>query len=72
MAEYFYAIGQPNAAIMQIKLAQNDKGLNFYLSAGSDVAVPVWAGWILIKSKYIQTDIPPYPGIVVAISDNVF
>jgi predicted Zn-dependent protease len=33
MAEYFYAIGQPNAAIMQIKLAQNDKGLNFYLSA---------------------------------------
>ena len=33
MAEYFYAIGQTNAAIMQIKLAQNDKGLNFYLSA---------------------------------------
>ncbi|RLA24228.1 MAG: M48 family peptidase [Gammaproteobacteria bacterium] len=33
MAEYFYTIGQPNAAIMQIKLAQHDKDLNFYLSA---------------------------------------
>jgi len=33
MAEYFYAIGQTDAAIMQIKLAQKDKGLNFYLSA---------------------------------------
>lgn len=33
MAEYFYAQGQTEAAILQIKLAQNDKGLNFYLSA---------------------------------------
>jgi predicted Zn-dependent protease len=33
MAEYYYAIGETNAAIMQIKLAQNDEGLNFYLSA---------------------------------------
>ncbi|MBT5966258.1 MAG: M48 family metalloprotease, partial [Gammaproteobacteria bacterium] len=33
MAEYFYAIGQPNTAILQITLAQKDKGLNFYLSA---------------------------------------
>ena len=33
MAEYFYASGQTNAAIMQIKLAQKDEGLNFYLSA---------------------------------------
>ena len=33
MAEYYYAIGQTNAAIMQIKLAQQDKGLNYYLSA---------------------------------------
>ncbi|OQK17646.1 peptidase M48 Ste24p [Methyloprofundus sedimenti] len=33
MAEYLYAIGQTDAAIMQIKLAQKDKGLNFYLSS---------------------------------------
>ena len=33
MAEYFYAQGQTDAAILQIKLAQNDKALNFYLSA---------------------------------------
>ncbi len=33
MAEYFYATGQTNAAIMQIKLAQKDKGLNFHISA---------------------------------------
>ncbi|MCK5869905.1 peptidase M48 Ste24p [Methylococcaceae bacterium HT4] len=33
MAEYFYAMGYTDAAIMQIKLAQNDKGLNFYQSA---------------------------------------
>lgn len=33
MAEYFYAIGQTDAAIMQIQLAEKDKGLNFYLSA---------------------------------------
>ncbi|WP_428354077.1 M48 family metalloprotease [Methyloprofundus sp.] len=33
MAEYFYALGQTNSAIMQIELAQKDKGLNFYLSA---------------------------------------
>ena len=33
MAEYYYAIGQTNAAIMQIKIAQQEKGLNFYLSA---------------------------------------
>ncbi|MCK5355291.1 MAG: tetratricopeptide repeat protein, partial [Methyloprofundus sp.] len=33
MAEYYYAIGQTNAAIMQIKIAQKDKDLNFYLSA---------------------------------------
>jgi len=33
MAEYEYATGQTNAAIMQIKIAQKNKGLNFYLSA---------------------------------------
>ncbi|NOQ15214.1 MAG: M48 family metalloprotease [Methyloprofundus sp.] len=33
MAEYHYATGQTNAAIMQIKLAQQNKNLNFYLSA---------------------------------------
>lgn len=33
MAEYFYAIGQTNSAIIQIKLAQKETGLNFYLSA---------------------------------------
>lgn len=33
MAEYYYAIGQTNAAIMQTKIAQKDKGLNFYQSA---------------------------------------
>ncbi len=33
MAEYNYATGQTNAAIMQIKIAQRDKDLNFYLSA---------------------------------------
>ena len=33
MAEYFYTIGHTDASIIQIKLAQKDKGLNFYLSA---------------------------------------
>jgi len=33
MAEYFYATGNNNSAIIQIKLAQKDKNLNFYLSA---------------------------------------
>ncbi len=33
MAEYYYSIGQTDRAIMQIKLAQKAKGLNFYLSS---------------------------------------
>lgn len=33
MAEYYYATGQTNSAIMQIKIAQKDKALNFHLSA---------------------------------------
>ncbi len=33
MAEYYYSIGQTDSAIMQIKLAQKAKGLNFYLSS---------------------------------------
>jgi len=33
MAEYYYSIGQTDDAIMQIKLAQKTKGLNFYLSS---------------------------------------
>ncbi|MGR9043672.1 MAG: beta-barrel assembly-enhancing protease [Gammaproteobacteria bacterium] len=33
LAEYYYAIGQTEAAILQIKLAQKSSGLNFYLSA---------------------------------------
>ncbi|NOQ82156.1 MAG: M48 family metalloprotease [Methylophaga sp.] len=33
MAEYYYSIGQTNGAIMQIKLAQKAKDLNFYLSS---------------------------------------
>ncbi|MGR9114613.1 MAG: beta-barrel assembly-enhancing protease [Gammaproteobacteria bacterium] len=33
LAEYYYAIGQTEAAILQIKLAQKSPGLNFYLSA---------------------------------------
>jgi len=33
MAEYYYAIGQTGAAIMQIKLAKKSKGLNFYLTS---------------------------------------
>jgi len=33
MAEYYYAIGYTTGAIMQIKLAQQSKGLNFYLSS---------------------------------------
>lgn len=33
MAEYYYSIGQTNAAIMQIKIAQKEKGLNFYLKS---------------------------------------
>jgi predicted Zn-dependent protease len=33
MAEYYYAIGQTDRAIIQIKLAQKMKGLNFYLSS---------------------------------------
>ncbi|NOQ16979.1 MAG: M48 family metalloprotease [Methyloprofundus sp.] len=33
MAEYYYAIGHTHGAIQQIKLAQQAKDLNFYLSA---------------------------------------
>ena len=33
IAEYEYATGQTNAAIMQIKIAKKNKGLNFHLSA---------------------------------------
>ncbi len=33
MAEYYYSIGQTDRAIIQIKLAQKMKGLNFYLSS---------------------------------------
>lgn len=33
MAEYYYSVGMTTAAIMQIKIAQKDKALNFYLSA---------------------------------------
>jgi len=33
MAEYYYSIGQTNGAIMQVKLAQKAKDLNFYLSS---------------------------------------
>lgn len=33
MAEYYYSIGQTNAAIQQIKLAQHAKDLNFYLAS---------------------------------------
>lgn len=33
LAEYYYATGQTKEAIMQIKLAQKSKGLNFQLSA---------------------------------------
>lgn len=33
LAEYYYAIGQTNDAIMQIRLAQASKGLNFQLSS---------------------------------------
>lgn len=32
-AEYYYAMGQTRDAIMQIRLAQKSKGLNFYLSS---------------------------------------
>ncbi|MBE0468756.1 MAG: M48 family metallopeptidase [Methyloprofundus sp.] len=33
MAEYYYSIGQTDSAIVQIKLAQKAKDLNFYLSS---------------------------------------
>jgi predicted Zn-dependent protease len=33
LAEYYYAMGQTKDAILQIKLAQESKGLNFQLSA---------------------------------------
>ena len=33
LAEYYYATGQTNAAILQIKLAQESKGLNYQLSS---------------------------------------
>jgi predicted Zn-dependent protease len=33
LAEYYYAIGQTRDAILQIKLAQKSKGLNFHLSS---------------------------------------
>lgn len=33
LAEYYYATGQTNDAILQIKLAQKSKGLNFQLSS---------------------------------------
>lgn len=33
LAEYYYAIGQTKDAILQIKLAQKSKGLNFHLSS---------------------------------------
>ncbi|NOQ64855.1 MAG: M48 family metalloprotease [Methyloprofundus sp.] len=33
MAEYYYVIGQTNAAILQIKIAQKEKNINFHLSA---------------------------------------
>lgn len=33
LAEYYYATGQTQAAIMQIKLAQKSPGLNFYLAS---------------------------------------
>lgn len=33
LAEYYYAMGQTEAAIMQIKLAQKSPGINYYLSA---------------------------------------
>ncbi|TAL51545.1 MAG: M48 family peptidase [Methylovulum sp.] len=33
LAEYYYAIGQTQDAILQIKLAQKSKGLNFFVSS---------------------------------------
>jgi predicted Zn-dependent protease len=33
LAEYYYAVGQTQNAIMQIKLAQKSKGLNFYTNS---------------------------------------
>ncbi|CCE24876.1 beta-barrel assembly-enhancing protease [Methylotuvimicrobium alcaliphilum] len=33
LAEYYYAMGQTDAAITQIKLAQKSPGINYYLSA---------------------------------------
>jgi predicted Zn-dependent protease len=33
LAEYYYATGQTKDAILQIKLAQKSKGLNFQLSS---------------------------------------
>ena len=33
LADYYYAVGQTKDAILQIRLAQNSKGLNFQLSS---------------------------------------
>ena len=33
MAEYYYAMGQPQQAIIQAKLAKNSRDVNFYLAA---------------------------------------
>ena len=42
MAEYYYSIGNTGAAITQIKLAQQSKDLNFYLSAILDQRLNVF------------------------------
>ena len=42
MAEYYYSIGNTRAAITQIKLAQQSKDLNFYLSAILDQRLHVF------------------------------